>query len=116
LLLYSLRLVDEDPRFRGIMALFLYQSGASPELEGLREARMQRDLLQMQQIAAYFRVGVEQDELLPTLDVDAAAYAFLAYQNGLVSLRLLAPGALSKEHDGALADIFVRGVARAPSS
>ena len=109
----TLRLLDEDPRFRGAMALMLFNSGDSPELSALRSLRAAQGTVQLDQIGSFFQIGIAQGELRSDLDAKAAAYAFLAYQNGLVTMRILAPGSISPERDADLADLFVRGIAPA---
>lgn len=110
-LVYTLRLLEEDPAFRDTMALQIFHSYEAAELAPLRQAQIDQGLQQLAQIEGFFRMGQSQGALHPELDPSVAARAFLAYQNGLVLLWLSAPGSINLEaHADGLADVLVRGI------
>jgi AcrR family transcriptional regulator len=111
ILVISLRLLQEDARFRGAMALLLFNSGDSPEQAGLRQLRIQQGSEEMRQIAGFFEMGLAQGAVRPDLDPQIAARAFLAYQNGLILMALSAPESIDiPAQASGLADVFVRGI------
>lgn len=112
ILVYTLELLDQDNQFREAMRLLLFNSGDSPDLTPMRTLRLKQGRAQLEQIARFFGLGLQQGTVRPDLDPQVGARAFLAYQNGLILLWLSAPGSIDpKQHAAGLAEIFVRGVA-----
>ncbi len=110
-LVYSLRLLETDRRFREVMTLLLKTMGSN-ELANLPRQRDAQSRTQIEQIAGFFQMGLAQKAVRPDLDPSIAARAFIAYQNGLIMLWLTAPQAFSIDTDAqALAEMFTRGIA-----
>ena len=108
ILVYSLSLLEEDTRFRQVMALSLQTSQSAGRIE--RERQQARSLVQS--IVGFFKIGIEQGEVRPDIDPPTAARALLGYQNGLSMLWLANREAFSiKDSADALAEIYVRGIA-----
>ena len=111
ILVYSLSLLEEDTRFRQVMALSLKTSQAS----GVGERERQQAHNLVQSIAGFFQTGIGQGEVRPDLDPHTAARALLGYQNGLSMLWLANRDAFSiQENALSLAEIYVRGIAAQP--
>lgn len=108
----SMALLEENTRFREVMALSIFQSGGMPELEPFTRQRAEQAVTQVEQLAGFFQAGITQGALRPDLDPVVAARAFLAYQNGLALLWLSNRDAFSiKAQAGALAAVFLQGIA-----
>jgi len=110
-LIYALELLSQDSQFRAAMRLLIFNSGDSPDLTLMRTARMEQGIVQMEQIAGFFGMALENGTVRPDLDPQIAARAFLAYQNGLILLWLSSPGIIDVEkHAAGLADVFANGI------
>jgi TetR/AcrR family acrAB operon transcriptional repressor len=108
ILVYTFGLLEDDRRFSEVMALQL----TTPDVEALSQRRYDEARELVSSISGFFKVIIEQGELRQDLDPDAAARAFLGYQNGLSSLWLFNKEAFSiKDSAPELAEIFLRGVA-----
>lgn len=108
---HTLTLLEENRRFREIMALSLFKSGSSPDLEPLARMRYEQARAQVSELAGFFQAGIEQGALRPDLDPSNIARAFLAYQNGLALLWLSNPEAFSIKAQASLfADLFLKGI------
>ena len=106
--MYSLRLLEDDTRFRQVMALSLQTNQAA----GVGERQHSQAENLVESISGFFRMGISQGEVLADLDPVTAARALLGYQNGLTMLWLANREAFSiKESAEALAEIYVRGIA-----
>ena len=111
-LVFTLELLRDNLRYRQVMALFLNNASAAPDLASLRLSRIEQGKEQLRLIAGFFQMGLQQGAVRPDLDPEVAARAFLAYQNGLVLLYLHSPELIDVEqHAFPLADVFVRGIA-----
>lgn len=112
ILIYSMELLEDDRRFREIMALTLFKTGDSAELADYKDAKMQASVQTVEGIAGFFQMGLAQGELRADIEPTTVARAFLAYQNGLSMLWIGNPTAFSiKESATQLAEIFVKGIA-----
>ena len=111
ILVSTLSLLESNRRFREVMALSLFMTGASPELENLQKKRYQEAQTLVEEIRGFFQAGIQQGELRPDLDPQIVARAFLAYQNGLALLWISNQDAFSiRESAPGLADLFLRGI------
>ena len=111
-LVYTLQLMEEDPHYRQVIALFLFQIGASPELLAFKQQRVEHGRRDVEEIAGFFQMGIAQGAVRGDLDPFVAARAFLSYQNGLVLFWLSDPGSISVEADAeALASVLIHGIA-----
>ena len=107
----TLTLLEENRHFREIMALSLFKSGSSPELEALAQMRYEQARTQVSELAGFFQAGIDQGALRLDLDPSTAARAFLAYQNGLAMLWLSNREAFSiKTKASQFADLFLKGI------
>lgn len=111
ILVNTLSLLEEDRRFREVMALSLSVRESSPELADFSRRRSQEALVLVDNISGFFEMAISQGDLRPDLDPATAARALLAFQNGLAMLWLANPEAFSiKESAPAFADLFLSGV------
>lgn len=111
-LVRTMSLLEQNRRFREVMALMLFKTGGSPELQALEQLRRDQARTQVEQLAGFFQAGIEQGSLRADLDPSTGARALLAYQNGLAQLWLSNPEAFSIEADADhLAAIFLQGIA-----
>jgi AcrR family transcriptional regulator len=111
ILIDSLRLLEENTRFRQVMALTLFKTGDSPELMDFQRLRSEQAQTQVDSIAIFFQAGIQQGELRADLDPALAARAFLAFQNGLSMLWLANPRVFSiKESAAQFSQVFLHGI------
>jgi TetR/AcrR family acrAB operon transcriptional repressor len=111
ILIDSLRLLEENTRFRQVMALMLFKTGDSPDLVDFQRLRSEQARTQVDSIAGFFQAGIRQGELRADLDPAVAARAFLAYQNGLSMLWLANQRAFSiKETAAQFSQVFLHGI------
>jgi TetR/AcrR family acrAB operon transcriptional repressor len=103
--------VEEDAELRSAIAMSLYRPGDDPDLAAAQARLAQSGRSLLEGITQALRQGVERGELRADLDAAEMARAFLALQNGAVSLWLTDPESFSlKGSAPALAEIFLRGV------
>ncbi len=103
--------LEENRRFSEVVELLNFKSGRSPELEEIIQQLMEGQRAQVDLVAGYMKMGIEQGELRADLDPEIIARAFIAYQGGVINLWLADRAAFSiKESASALAAIFVQGV------
>lgn len=111
-LINTLALLEKDTQFRDALSLLIFNSGDSPDLAPMRKARLEQNFDQIEQIIGFFQMAQEDGALRSDLDPEIAARAFLAYQNGLILLRLSAPELIpAKQNAAELAEIFMQGIA-----
>lgn len=103
---------EEDADFKAILELVLLKSEVGPGLEEGLEERIQGTHSTQQHFAALIQQGIKSGEIRPEVDSERAALAALGLVNGVVSIWILDPAALSlKALAGEVIDIFVRGIA-----
>jgi TetR/AcrR family acrAB operon transcriptional repressor len=111
ILVYSLSLLEEDHQFREVMALSLSTPEQVPELSAIAKMRSEQAAAQVEGLAAYMQQGIAQGVLRSDIKPLTAARAFLAYQNGLISLWLANREAFSiKEAAPELASVLLNGL------
>jgi TetR/AcrR family acrAB operon transcriptional repressor len=112
ILRYSLSLMEKDRRLRQVFELSLVKIGEDPELaEGQRKRAEQTEGL-VAATAAIMAQGIASGELRAGLDPNTVARAFIAYQNGVVTLWLTNRQAFSLQAQASdYADIFMNGLA-----
>ncbi len=104
---------EDDPELGSAMALALFTTDTSPELAAARQRQLEAGRGLLDGIADAMLMGVAAGELRPDIDTMQMARAFMAMQNGAVSLWLADPGSFSlKNAAGPLAEIFVSGISR----
>ncbi|MDX1616203.1 MAG: TetR family transcriptional regulator [Candidatus Promineifilaceae bacterium] len=109
ILIYSLSLLEEDRRFRQIMALSLMNLSAQVPAYEQQRYEDARELVKT--VAAGFQAGIDNGELRADVEPTAMARALLAYQNGLIFLWLSNRDAFSiKESAPTMAELFLRGI------
>jgi len=114
-LVSSLELLQQNSQYRRVTALYLFKAGSSPELADFQRQRAEEMKQQVDEVAGFFEAALAQGAVRADLDPRLAAQAFLSYQSGLMLMWLLNPALISLEgHAGALADVFIRGIERAP--
>lgn len=110
ILVTTFRLIEDDPRFRQVMALSL----SNPNLEILAQRRYQEAKMLVESISQALAGGIDGGELRADLDPKDAARALLAYQNGMAMLWFTNREAFSvKDNAEALAQIYLHGIAAA---
>jgi TetR/AcrR family transcriptional regulator, acrAB operon repressor len=113
ILIYSLSLLEEDHQFREVMAMSLSTSEQMPELTAIAKMRAQQATALVEGIAAFMQQGMAQGLLRSDISPLTAARAFLAYQNGLISLWLANREAFSiKEAAPELALVLLDGLVK----
>ena len=113
ILIYGMRLLETDQRFREVTTLTLFKTGGSPELEDYRIQRQVESEVLIDHIANFFQIGLDSGEIRSDVDAKIAARAFLAYQNGLSMLWISNPSAFSiTANSEQFAEIFVQGLKR----
>ena len=111
ILVNSLTLLERNRQVRQITELFLFKTGLDPDLMELEEIRQQQAVTTVEGIAMFMQQGIENGDLRSDLDPFDVARAFIAYQNGLISLWLSNRDAFSiGERAPALANIFLEGI------
>ena len=99
--------VATDDALRAAIEISLFKAERSPELQP--NQAIGRALLGS--LGAAMRQGIASGELRGDLDPDEMARAFLASNNGAISLWLTTPAAFSLEASApALAEIFISGI------
>jgi TetR/AcrR family transcriptional regulator, acrAB operon repressor len=109
---YTLKLLEEDTRYRETLALAFFNSHDSEDLADFQAMTIRSGQETIEQVTGFFQMGLQQGAIRSDLDPEIAARAFLAYQNGLTLLYLSVPGSIRSDQAAPLADIFIRGVQR----
>ena len=111
ILVYTMRLLEDERRYRITQKLALSINPASPELQPLVKRRYAEAEMLVEQIGNVFQDGIVNGHFRADLNPATAARAFLAYQNGLAMLWLANQEAFSiKENAEALAGVFMQGI------
>ena len=111
ILVYGMRLLETDQRFREVITLTLFKTGGSPDLEDYRTQRQVETEALIDNIANFFQMGLDSGEIRSDIDAKIAARAFLAYQNGLNLLWISNPSAFSiTANSEQFAAVFVHGL------
>ena len=109
ILVYTLRMLEENTSYRETLALYLFRSSDVEELAEFHNFAVRSSEEAIEQTRDYFKVAIEQGEVRSDLDADIAARAFLAYQTGLTMLYLTVPNSIRPEQAAPLAEIFISG-------
>jgi len=108
ILVYTFNLLEDDLRFRQVMALSL----ATTNLKALATRKYYEAQALVENISQSLVGGIASGELRPNLDPKNAARALLAYQNGLAMLWFTNPDMFSvKANAEGLAQIYLYGIA-----
>ena len=109
ILIYTLTLVEEDARFRQVMALSL----STESVEVLDQRRRESAIGTVMGISEPFAAAKAQGQLRPDVDPITAARAFIAFQNGLIMLWLANRDAFSLKATAVeFATIYLNGIAQ----
>jgi TetR/AcrR family transcriptional regulator, acrAB operon repressor len=107
----QLQIIEDDREMRALMELYLFKTGLVPELEEGRQQQIESGVALIDMLAGIMSQGMDQGFLRSDVDVKEMARAYLAFQNGLMSLWLTAPGQFSlKASAEAFADILMAGI------
>lgn len=111
-MVYIIRMLEDDARYRAVMELTILKTGYAPELaEGIRKKNEIARQVE-QEVAAVFRRGIAAGAIRADLDPVICARAMQAYINGVCLNWILDPTAFSlRDCAPALVDVFIRGVA-----
>ncbi|MGD8807620.1 MAG: TetR family transcriptional regulator [Chloroflexota bacterium] len=108
----SLGLLETDRRLRQVFELSSFKAGNDPELVEVQRKRVEQTELLVAGTSAIMAQGIASGELRAGLDPNTVARAFIAYQNGVVTLWLANREAFSLQAKAAdFADIFIHGLA-----
>lgn len=111
----TLQILEDDPKFRQVMALSLFKTGVSAELAALETERLQNAEATMQGISAYMQAGIDSGDIRADIEPEVMARAFIAFQNGLAWLWLANGEFFSlKDEATAYADILLHGLLPSP--
>jgi TetR/AcrR family acrAB operon transcriptional repressor len=109
ILVYTFNLIEDDTRFRQVMALTL----AATNVDELARRKYSEAKELVGSIGEALARGIESGELRPDLDPNNAARALLAYQNGLALLWFYNRDTFSvKDNAEAMAQIYLYGIAK----
>jgi TetR/AcrR family acrAB operon transcriptional repressor len=111
ILLHSFQTIEENRRFRDVMMLVLFKTGASDELNHLIESQKKQTEQTIQGITEYMRQAAASGDLRDGVSPETAAHAFISYQNGVMSLWLTNPDGFSiRETAESLSQVYINGV------
>ncbi len=111
ILINSLTVLETNAQMRQIMELSLFKTGFDPELAEFDAARQQQAVTTVEGIAQMMQAGIDSGDLRSDLNPFDVARAFLAYQNGLITLWLTNRQAFSiGERAPQFAQIFLEGI------
>ena len=112
ILINSLTLLENNRQMRQITELSLFKTGHDPELQEFEMMRQQQAITVVEGIAMLMQQGIQNGDLRADLDPFDVARAFIAFQNGLISLWLSNREAFSiAERAPQFAEIFLQGIA-----
>jgi TetR/AcrR family acrAB operon transcriptional repressor len=104
-------LLETDVQVRQTMRLYLFHTEVDDELSMFGIFLKEQAVGTVKNAAQFMQMGITQGVLRQDLDVETAARAFVAFQNGVIHLWLLAPEAFSiREQASALARAFLHGL------
>ena len=104
-------LLETDVQVRQTMRLYLFHTEVDDELSMFDIFLKEQTVGTVQNAAQFMQMGITQGVLRQDLDVETAARAFVAFQNGVIHLWLLDPEAFSiREQASALAGAFLHGL------
>lgn len=107
----QLQAIEEDPALRELMELYLFKTGANPDLEEGRQQQTEASMGLVEMMTGIMGQGMESGLLRADVDPKALARSYLAFQNGLIQLWLTAPSQFSlKEEAQSYADILLAGL------
>ena len=105
--------VDTDPLLREVMEISLFKTERSPELSAAMQGQQAANKGLVANIAAAMQQGIAAGELRADLDPMEMARAFLALQNGAITLWFQDSQSFSLGGSApALAEIFLCGITR----
>lgn len=104
-------LIEDDRRFRDVVALTLSNMMLSHDLKSISKRRSTEAKGLVEGISRFIKAAIDDGQLRKDLDPEAAARTFIAYQNGLALLWLANTDAFSiKSNAKALIDVFLKGI------
>ena len=107
----QLEVIENNHEMRALMELTLFKTGLISELEEGRQQRIESGIALIEMLTGIMSQGMEQGLLRSDVDPKEMARAYLAFQNGLISLWLTAPGQFSlKDSAESFADILMAGI------
>jgi TetR/AcrR family acrAB operon transcriptional repressor len=107
----QLQVIEQDPKMRALMELYLFKTGPAPELEESRQQRIQSGIELIETLSGILDGGMEQGLIRSDVAPADLARAFLAYQNGLIHLWLTAPARFSLNASAeAFTEIMMAGI------
>jgi TetR/AcrR family acrAB operon transcriptional repressor len=107
----QLQAIQDNPDLRALMELYLFKTGLVPELEEGRKQQVESGIGLVDMIAGIMGQGVELGLLRSDIQPKEMARAYLAFQNGVIQLWLIAPDQFSLTASAeSFADILMAGL------
>lgn len=103
--------LENDTRFRDVVKLTNSNVEGIDDLKAIVQRKYEEAKVLVENIAGFFRLGIDNNQLRADLDPETAARALIAYLNGVTMLWLANTDAFSIEADTSnLTDIYLRGI------
>jgi TetR/AcrR family acrAB operon transcriptional repressor len=104
-------LIEDDEDARAVMELGLFKTAQTKELAAGRSRQLKAGLKSLKSLADTMARGIDQGVLRDDIDPADMARTFIAFQNGVTQLWLLAPTSFSlKASAPAFADVLISGL------
>lgn len=111
----QLQAVEEDQEMRALMELYQFKTGLAPELEEGHQQQIESVIGLVEMLADIMQQGMKAGLLRSDVDPKEMARAYLAFQNGLITLWLIAPSQFSlKASVETFAEILLAGIQAQP--
>lgn len=111
----QLQAIEEDQEMRALMELYQFKTGLAPELEEGHQQQIESGIGLVEMLAGIMQQGMKAGLLRSDVDPKEMARAYLAFQNGLITLWLIAPSQFSlKASVETFAEILMAGIQAQP--
>ncbi len=108
----QLQAITDDADLRALMELQLFKTGLVPELEEGHQQQIAASIGLIEMMAGIMKQGIDSGLLRSEVDPKEMAISYLAFQNGLIHLWLIAPSEFSlKDSAERFAELFMQSLA-----
>ena len=108
----QLQAVADDADLRALIELQLFKTGLVPELEEGHQQQIAASIGLIEMMAGIMKQGIDTGLLRSDTDPKEIAISYLAFQNGLIHLWLIAPNEFSlKDSAERFAELFMQSLA-----